>query len=135
MASITVDTNILVRIAVDDDPRQSTLARLMFERSATVVVPIVALCEFVWVVSRSYRLPLSDIAAMIRRLMSLANVRADMPLVEAGLAVLDAGGDFADGVIAHDGLALGGLTFVTFDRAAVLRLTRLGVSAAEPSDM
>lgn len=99
------------------------------------MVPIMALCEFVWVLSRSYRLPLADIAATIRGIVAAANVRVDQPPVEAGLAVLDAGGDFADGAIAHDGVALGGVTFVSFDRGAVTRLSRLGVAAAEPSDM
>ncbi len=41
--------------------------------------------------------------------------------------LLDAGGDFADGVIAHDGQMLGGDVFVSFDRKAVKRLTDQGV--------
>jgi predicted nucleic-acid-binding protein len=45
------------------------------------------------------------------------------------LAMLDAGGDFADGVIAYDGRRLGGATFVTFDKKAVDRLMRQGVDA------
>lgn len=36
--------------------------------------------------------------------------------VEAGLAVLEAGGDFADGIIAYEGNWLGGETFVSFDK-------------------
>ena len=41
------------------------------------------------------------------------------PAVLAGLALLDAGGDFADGVIAFEGELLGGAEFVSFDRQAV----------------
>ncbi|HET7662045.1 MAG TPA: VapC toxin family PIN domain ribonuclease, partial [Rhodanobacteraceae bacterium] len=52
-------------------------------------------------------------------------VVANRPAVEAGLAVLDAGGDFADGVIAYDGSWLGGKTFVSFDKKAVALLTRM----------
>lgn len=111
------------------------MVRDLLQRSSSVAVPIMALCEFVWVLSRSYRLPLSDIAMTIRHLIAAANVRVDRALVEAGLAVFDLGGDFADGVIAHDGMALGGVTFVTFDRAAVARLNRLGIAAATPSDL
>lgn len=44
------------------------------------------------------------------------------PAVEAGMAVLDAGGDFADGVIAFKGRWLGGETFVSYDRAVVALL-------------
>ena len=39
--------------------------------------------------------------------------------VEAGLALLDAGGDFADGVIAYEGNWLGAEVFVSFDKKAV----------------
>jgi predicted nucleic-acid-binding protein len=47
------------------------------------------------------------------------------------MALLEAGGDFADGVIAFDGRRLGGETFVTFDKRAVARLTAQGVSARQ----
>jgi predicted nucleic-acid-binding protein len=43
--------------------------------------------------------------------------------------VLEAGGDFADGVIAHEGQWLGGETFVSFDVQAVRLLERSGVKA------
>jgi hypothetical protein len=45
---------------------------------------------------------------------------------DAGLAVLNAGGDFADGVIAWEGRWLGGETFVSFDKKAVAMLARPG---------
>jgi len=43
-------------------------------------------------------------------------------------ALLEAGGDFADGVIAHQGQWLGGDTFVSFDRQAVALLREQGVA-------
>lgn len=48
---------------------------------------------------------------------------------EAGLAMLDAGGDFADGVIAYEGLWLGAEMFVSFDKKAVEMLREQGVEA------
>jgi hypothetical protein len=45
---------------------------------------------------------------------------------DAGLAILEAGGDFADGVIAFDGRRLGGAVFVSFDRRAVALIERSG---------
>ena len=45
------------------------------------------------------------------------------------LAVLRAGGDFADGAIAWEGRWLGGETFVSFDRKAVARMKELGEAA------
>jgi len=46
-------------------------------------------------------------------------VRMDRPAVDAGLIVLEAGGDFADGVIAFEGRRLGGVVFTSFDRTAI----------------
>ena len=53
--------------------------------------------------------------------------------VEAGLAALRASGDFADGVIAAQGIGLGGTTFASFDRDAVAALQSGGMAAADPS--
>lgn len=51
------------------------------------------------------------------------------PAVEADLALLKAGGDFADGVVAYEGSGLGGDTFVSFDKKAVALLSAQGQSA------
>ena len=61
----------------------------------------------------------SDILNAITALISSDNVVIDQPIVEAGLAVLKAGGDFADGVIAFDGFKLGAEEFVSFDKKAI----------------
>lgn len=65
----------------------------------------------------------------IRRLMNASNVVANRPAVDAGLALLDEGGDFADGVIAYEGRWLGAETFVSFDKEAVKLLTARGEPA------
>jgi predicted nucleic-acid-binding protein len=49
--------------------------------------------------------------------------------VDAGLAMLDAGGDFADGVIAYEGRWLGAEMFVSFDKKAVEALRAQGEQA------
>jgi hypothetical protein len=56
---------------------------------------------------------------MIRSLLASVAVQVDRAAVEAGLATLEAGGDFADGVVAFDGRRLGGTAFASFDRKAV----------------
>jgi predicted nucleic-acid-binding protein len=61
--------------------------------------------------------------------LNTSNVVVNRPAAEAGLALLDAGGDFADGVIAYDGTWLGAETFVSFDKKAVSLLTQQGQSA------
>jgi predicted nucleic-acid-binding protein len=51
------------------------------------------------------------------------------PAVEAGLSVLDAAGDFADGIIAYEGDWLSGEEFVSFDSKAVSVLQSRGSCA------
>jgi predicted nucleic-acid-binding protein len=53
----------------------------------------------------------------------------DSAAIHAGLATLEAGADFADGVIAHEGAWLGGETFVSFDKKAVTALEKQGQKA------
>ena len=71
----------------------------------------------------------TDIAEAIRRLVETRNVVVNRPAVAAGLSMFDAGGDFADGVIAYDGQWLGGETFVSFDRKAVSLIREQGRQA------
>ncbi len=116
---ITADTNILVRAAIEDDPEQMRRAQDILRDAELVALTLPALCEFVWVARRGYRRRPGEILVSLRRLISAANAVIDLPAVEAGLAMLDAGGDFADGVIAFAGRQLGGPVFASFDRRAV----------------
>lgn len=126
---VTADTNVLVRILTRDDRQQSSLAEAALARAELIALTLPALCELVWVLSRGYRLPTPDIAAAIRRLLGTANVTIDRPAAEAGLAALEAGGDFADGVIAYEGERLGAEIFLSFDRKAVTLLQMQGRTA------
>jgi predicted nucleic-acid-binding protein len=123
---ITADTNVLVRAAVQDDAHQARQAAKVLQQADLVAVPVPVVCELVWVLRRGYKKSVSDISAAIRRLMKSANVVMDRPAIEAGLTVLDAGGDFADGVIAYEGEWLGGQEFVSFDANAVSVLRAKG---------
>ena len=116
---VAVDTNVLVRAVVRDDVKQAKLAAKLLTSADLVAVALPCLCEFVWVLRRVYGFAPADVAAAIRALLDAANVETDRPAAEAGLAVLEAGGDFADGVIAYEGSWLGADTFVSFDRRAV----------------
>jgi predicted nucleic-acid-binding protein len=126
---IVVDTNVLVRAAVRDDPKQARIAAKVLTDAELIAVALPCLCEFVWVLLKVYSFQPADAAAAIRALLAAANVEVNRPAVEAGLAVLEAGGDFADGVIAYEGAWLGGETFVSFDKKAVTLLTAQGHSA------
>ncbi len=116
---ITADTNVLVRAVTEDHEDQSRAAQTALKKAELVAIPIPALCELVWVLSQGYKITSPDIAETIRRLIDGANVAVNRPAAEAGLALLDAGGDFADGVIAYEGNWLGADAFVSFDKKAV----------------
>jgi predicted nucleic-acid-binding protein len=125
---ITADTNVLIRAVTSDDVRQSKIAEAELANADVVALALPALCELVWVLSQGYKIPPAEIAEAIRRLMNGGNVVANRPAVEAGLALLDAGGDFADGVIAYEGSWLGAEMFVSFDKKAVKLMKAQGDS-------
>ena len=129
---ITADTNILVRAITGDDPVQSPIAERLLAEAALVAVPDAALCELCWVLGKVYRFGDAQIAQAIRTLADADNVAVNRQRVEAGLAMLKAGGDFADGVIAHGGQWLGGETFVSFDQKAVALLKAQGTKVLLP---
>lgn len=127
---VTVDTNVLVRAAVRDDLAQANIAAKVLSEATLIAVALPCLCEFVWILLRVYSFQPSDAATAIRALVAASNVELNRPAVEAGLSVLEAGGDFADGVIAYEGSWLGGETFVSFDKKAVALLMQQGQSAS-----
>jgi predicted nucleic-acid-binding protein len=126
---MTADTNVLVRAVTEDQEQQSRAAQSALKKAELVAMPMPALCELVWVLSQGYKIPPTEIAEAIRRLINGANVVVNRPAAEAGLAVLDAGGDFADGVIAYEGKWLGADTFVSFDKRAVKLVEAQGGAA------
>jgi predicted nucleic-acid-binding protein len=126
---ITADTNLLLRDALRDDPRQSRLAAKVLQNADLVAVPVTVLCEFVWVLRQGYKKPTAEIARSIRTLLLSETVVTNRPAVEAGLSVLEGGGDFADGAIAYEGEWLGAEEFVSFDHKAVSLLQSQGRAA------
>jgi predicted nucleic-acid-binding protein len=126
---VAVDTNVLVRAITGDDAEQSRVARRELARAGLVALALPVLCELVWALSQGYKASPADIAEAIRLLLDSANVVVNRPAAEAGLAMLNAGGDFADGVIAYKGSWLGAETFVSFDRKAVKLVEAQGEAA------
>ncbi len=122
---ITADTNVLLRAAVMDDPVQGAIAAETLLDAEAVAIALPSLCEFVWVLTRGYKRSAGEVGAAVRKLVESARVVVDRPAAEAGLAVLERGGDFADGVIAFEGRRAGGRVFATFDRkaAAIVQAT------------
>ena len=123
------DMNVLLRASVRDDESQALLADRALQSAASVLITLPALCEFVWALRSVYRYKREQVATAVRKLLVIADVDFDEDAVQAGLAVLAGGGDFADGVIAYEGRRLGGYTFVSFDRRAVAILKAQGHAA------
>jgi len=116
---ITADTNVLVRAATLDDRMQAALATDLLRDAEVIAVTLPKLCEFAWVLGRGYNWAAPDVLGFIATLLGSPSVRVGHAAVEAGLAMLAAGGDFADGVIAFEGRRLGGEIFASFDQKAV----------------
>lgn len=125
---IGLDSNILIRYLVQDDPLQSPKAAEIIERRLSEENPgfvsIVAMVETVWVLDRAYGLATHEIAAAVERML-----QADVLVVEreqevfTAMIVLKQGkGSFADAVIAALCARAGCSCTLTFDRKA-LRLS------------
>lgn len=123
---ISVDTNILARAVLQDDAKQGRTASKLLKEASLIAVSLPCLCELVWILRRGAKLPKEDVAVTIRDLLDAGNVAMNRPAVEAGLAILEAGGDFAYGIMAYEGNWLGGETFISFDKRAVELLTEQG---------
>jgi len=119
-------TNVLMRTVLDDDVVQSRASRLALSSADQVVISRHAFCEMVWLLRRRYKMPKGEIVKVIHGYLEAENVITDTAAVQAGLKAMEAGADFADGVIAYEGRWLGGETFVSFDKKAVAALEKQG---------
>jgi len=127
---ISVDTNVLVRAVLQDDAKQGQAASKLLREAQLIAISVPCLCELVWILQRSAGLSKEEVALTLRDLLNTSNVVLNRPALEAGLATLEAGGDFADGAIAHEGRWLGGDTFVSFDKKATKLLAQQGLKTA-----
>jgi predicted nucleic-acid-binding protein len=126
---IIVDTNVLVRAAIQDDPEQAVTAKRTMKDADQAIIGRHTICEFIWVLRHTYRLSRRDIATAVHSLLNAKNVVVDDAAVAAGLDAMEAGADFADGVIAYEGRWLGGETFISFDKKAVSAAAKQGMKA------
>lgn len=123
---IALDTNVLVRFLVRDDPQQAAEASALFaglsvDNPAWLCREV--LVELVWVLERAYRLPRTDIAGAIDGLLAAQEVVVESP-DRIGLAVeryRQGGAGFSDHLIALAARAEGCHATFSFDRQAVTR--------------
>ena len=119
---IGLDTNVLVRYVVEDEPGQSAAAVALIDglmSSEPAFVSVVVTVETYWVLRRSYRLSDSDCLDVVDGLLAAAELRLERAdLVRTAIDNCRDGGDFADALIAGLGRNAGCRHTVTFDRRA-----------------
>lgn len=124
-----LDTNIVVRLIVGDDPKQARAAeKLVASEPCTVAPSVLMECE--WVLRAAYGLDAALIAESIRGLLTLDNIDPlDAALTQQVLQGYEAGLDFADAL--HAAQRREGESFATFDRQFVKRAPKAGVHAVK----
>lgn len=124
---IALDTNVVVRLLVDDDPSQTRRARTLLQ-TRTALVPPTVLLETEWVLRGAYGIARADIARSLRALLGLpAVVFGSAQAVAQALAWFEAGLDFADAL--HLALSEEAEEFVTFDARFAKRARRITARA------
>jgi predicted nucleic-acid-binding protein len=118
-----LDTNVLVRYIMQDDPAQSAAASGLLESltaEAPGFVPMVAAVELAWVLSSAYELDrrqLVDAFEALLRTREIVVERAEA-VWKALRLFADSNADFADCLIERSAAAAGCTRTMTFDRAA-----------------
>lgn len=119
-----LDTNVLLRLVVADDPEQTRAAEMAVRKAADAGAPLlinlIVLCEAAWVLRRSFGYSKEAIADCIETLSDSAALTLQEPtLVAQATQWLRNGGDFADAIVAGLNRNLGAETTLTFDRSAL----------------
>ncbi len=121
---IGLDTNVLVRYLVEDDPVQASKAAHIIETRCTEDSPgfvnRVVLCELVWVLESAYDYPRATVAATLESLLRAAELEVDA--ADAAWPALTAyrakGVDFSDAFIGRLNRNAGCDGTASFDKAA-----------------
>jgi predicted nucleic-acid-binding protein len=119
---IGLDTNVVVRYLVEDDPVQSPLASKVIDslsEASRGFISIVTLVEISWVLTRAYGASRKTLVGTIQGLLESAELTIEQSeAVRATLPLVAEGADFSDAVIARLGEQAGCEATVTFDRRA-----------------
>ncbi len=113
-----VDTNVLVRLLIADDPAQTRRATAFLETRRPVWISTVVLVETVWVLTTVYRWSKAQIGAMLRTATNSQDLA--FQFVEAVRRACDvyatSKADFSDCLALELARAEGHLPFATFDK-------------------
>lgn len=121
---ISVDTNLLARFLLKDDPVQFRRAVAVMQGDEDILIPITVLLELAWVL-KAREATREEILSSLLGLLALPHVReqhADAVRVALGWA--EGGMDIADAF--HLALSGKATKFVTFDASLARQAARLG---------
>lgn len=108
-----LDSNIILRAVLNDDPRQSPRARSILA-DHVLLLTTVALESF-WVLTVPKRFSRTDAANILIKLIQMPNmIVADRDALQFALTKASEGADFAD--MLHLALSGGADVFTTFDK-------------------
>lgn len=118
-----VDTNVLIRYLVQDDPDQARKATRFIANECSSddpgLINRIVLCEVVWVLETAYGYPRDQVAVVLEKILRATQLRIeDHPEAWASFREYQDGADFADAFIAAINRRLGCDRTVTFDRRA-----------------
>lgn len=111
-----IDTNVVARLLLGDDPKQSVIARQVVDGG--VYVPLTVLLETAWLLRSRYAMSRGAVADYLLGLIEIPTVTVDHPDAVAWALLRSAErGDLAD--LFHIVAATGASEFVTFDGEVV----------------
>ncbi len=122
---IALDSNVVVRMLVEDDAEQSAVAHALVDRAladgARLFVATIVICETVWVLERAYGASRATVADAMTWLLAAEQLAVEhRDECERALAAFAEGeGGGADLLIRERALAHGARAVATFDRAAL----------------
>ncbi len=116
---IGLDTNVLLRYVLRDDPVQAARADREIERGDRFLIDGIVLCELVWVLESGYGFERSEIAAALDRILATAQFEIEgKEVAQAALGDFrKSRADFSDCLIGRRNRASGAAETVTFDRS------------------
>ena len=116
---IGLDTNVLLRYLVHDEPGQAARAARELESDQRFLIDGIVLCELVWVLETGYGFSRREVTLAMERVMATAQFEIDGK--DVALAALDdfkrSGADFADCLLGRRNRAAGAAETLTFDRS------------------
>jgi predicted nucleic-acid-binding protein len=128
-----VDTSVLVRYFVADDPVAATAAARLIDSEQSIALSLVAIAETAFVLYRHYKVPREIVVDSLVELLRKRNVRvlgADKALAASSLLLCRPSGrvSFADAMINADARSAGVSSVYTFDE----RFPGEGLSVRRP---